>query len=240
MSASTTFNIYVMSYKRSDAIMTKNCFEYCTYVVRESEADLYRNAGIDDLLVIPEGAVDNFMSTLYWIIDNTPEEAIFVADDDIKWFIHRTDFNVELRNGDFPDKETTTAEVERIAQIMVDLGIGLGFDQPQRALYNYNREFSFKGMPGHIRWINKSAFKATYNPQDPASSDVDMMLQELLTNRIVLLPKYFLSNGIIDKNTGERDSRKDFYDLALDLKRKWGKYYSFNFKKNTAIINVQR
>ena len=44
-----TFNIYVMSYQRPHKIMTKNCLEYCTYVVREEEADAYRNAGIDDM-----------------------------------------------------------------------------------------------------------------------------------------------------------------------------------------------
>ena len=78
--------------------MTKNCLEYCTYVVREEEADAYRNAGIDDMLVIPKdatlecgGKVHSFMSTLYWIIENTPEDVIFVADDDIKRFCYRLD-----------------------------------------------------------------------------------------------------------------------------------------------------
>lgn len=91
MTPGITFNIYVMSYQRPHKIMTKNCLEYCTYVVREEEADAYRNAGIDDMLVIPKdatlecgGKVHSFMSTLYWIIENTPEDVIFVADDDIK------------------------------------------------------------------------------------------------------------------------------------------------------------
>mgnify|MGYP000092681344 len=93
MTPGITFNIYVMSYQRPHKIMTKNCLEYCTYVVREEEADAYRNAGIDDMLVIPKdatlecgGKVHSFMSTLYWIIENTPEDVIFVADDDIKRF----------------------------------------------------------------------------------------------------------------------------------------------------------
>ena len=32
------FGIYCMSMSRWDAIMTKNLFEYCTYVVREEQA----------------------------------------------------------------------------------------------------------------------------------------------------------------------------------------------------------
>lgn len=53
-----------MSYQRPDKILTKHLFEYCTYVVRGKEADAYRHAGIEDMLVILEGEAWNFMSTL--------------------------------------------------------------------------------------------------------------------------------------------------------------------------------
>ena len=49
------FNIYCMYYQRPDKILTKHLFEYCTYVVRKKEVDEYCHAGIDDMLVIPEG-----------------------------------------------------------------------------------------------------------------------------------------------------------------------------------------
>ena len=39
------FNIYVMSYMRPNRIMTQDHFEYCTYVVREEEAELYVKGG---------------------------------------------------------------------------------------------------------------------------------------------------------------------------------------------------
>ncbi|MCI8602265.1 MAG: hypothetical protein HFE45_11880 [Oscillospiraceae bacterium] len=87
------FGIYCMSINRWNAIMTKNLFEYCTYVVREEQADKYREAGIDDLLVIPAGAVHNFMTTFYWIIENTPEEVICIVDDDIPEEIKEFDFS---------------------------------------------------------------------------------------------------------------------------------------------------
>lgn len=92
-----TFNIYCMSYKRSNAIMTKKLFEYCTYVVRAEEEQAYRDAGVENILAIPDGEVCDFMSTLYWIINNTPEEVIFVADDDIKGFVYRTDESKDLK-----------------------------------------------------------------------------------------------------------------------------------------------
>lgn len=104
-----------------------------------------------------------------------------------------------------------------------------------------DREFCFKGMPGHVRWINKKALKARYDLKDPAISDVDMMLQELLMNRVVLLPKYFHSYGIQASNEGGTtiDSRKN-YEYRCAMKNKWGKYYEFDFRKNTAKINVKR
>ena len=163
MNPNILFNIYCMSYKRQDKILTKHLFEYCTYIVREKEADTYRRAGIDDMLVIPEGEVRNFISTLYWLIQHAPEGVIFVADDDIKKFVYRlyTFTYLETKDGS-PDKEKIISEVERIAQLIYDLDIGYVFDQPTLALYAYTSEFGFVDMPRHMRWINQKALKAVY------------------------------------------------------------------------------
>ncbi len=230
-----------MSYKRPNAIMTKHLLEYCTYVVREEEADAYRASGVTDLLVIPKGKVRTFMQTLYWIIENTPETVIFIADDDIERFAYRMDDTTYLENKDgSPDKEKATAEIERIGQLMYDLGIGYAFDQPSMAPYAYDAEFKFVGMPGHIRWINKEALKATYDPKDPAASDVDMMMQELLRNRIILQPKYLCAKAFMDVNEGASRTREGHLVLVESMKNKWGKYYGYNHKRNIAVINVKR
>ena len=138
MNPNTLFNIYCMSYRRSDKILTKHLFEYCTYVVRETEADAYRRAGINDMLVNPEGEVWDFISTLYWLIQRAPEDVIFVADDDIEKFVYRLDTTTYLETKDgSPDKEKITSEVERIAQLIYDLNIVCAFDQPTLAPYAY-------------------------------------------------------------------------------------------------------
>ena len=125
------------------------------------------------------------MSTLYWVIQHAPEYVIFVADDDIEKFVYRLDTTtyLETKNGT-PDKEKITSEVERIAQLIYDLDIGYAFDQSTLAPYAYTSEFSFVGVPGHMRWINRKALKAVYDKNDLATSDVDMTMQELLKNRI--------------------------------------------------------
>lgn len=240
MSRNTSFNIYCMSYRRPNKILTKHQFEYCTYVVRQEEA-AYRAAGVDDLLVIPDGAVHSFMSTLYWIIHNTPEDVIFIADDDIEKFVYRMSDTTYLELSDKrPDKERVTAEIERIAQLIYDLGIGYAFDQPTMAPYAYDCEFKFVGMPGHIRWINKKALKATYDPDDPAASDVDMMMQELLHNRIILQPRYLCAKAGMDLNEGASRTREGHMILVEAMKNKWGKYYDYNYKRNFARIMVKR
>ena len=240
-SKTDTFGIYCMSYRRPDRIMTKKLFEYCTYVVREEEAEAYRKSGIDDMLVIPDGAVRSFMSTLYWIIDNTPETVIFIADDDIEKFVYRMDDTkyLELVEG-VPDVVKITSEIERIGQLIYDLNIGYAFDQPTMAPYGYDQEFKFVGMPGHIRWINKKALKAKYDPKDPAASDVDMMMQELLNNRIILQPRYLCAKAGMDLNEGATRTREGHMVLVEAMKNKWGKYYGYNYKRNIARIAVKR
>lgn len=236
-----TFNIYCMSFRRPNKIMTKNLLEYCTYVVREEEAEAYKASGIDDMLVIPDGAVFNFMSTLYWIIANTPEDVIFVADDDIERFVYRMEYSRKIECDDHtPDIETATAEVERIAQLIYDLNIGFAFEQPTLAIYAYDGPFHFVGMPGHIRWINKRALKATFDPKDPASSDVDMMMQEVLYNRIILQSRYLCVRAGMDVNAGAIQSRQMHIDHVEALKNKWGRYYTYNYNRNVARIHVLR
>ena len=228
------FGIYCMSHNRYKTTTTKDMVEYCTYVVRENQAELYKKNGITDLISIPDGKVFDFMSTLYWIIENTKEDVICILDDDIKGFLHRTDFKETL------DKETSTMELERIGQLIYDLNIGYAFDTPTTNLYIYNAEFVFKGMPGHVRWINKKALKAKYDKNDPASSDVDMMYQELLKNRVCLQPKYFCSYALMDTNDGSDEDRQQHINLTLAMSNKWGNYYKYDYKKNTAHINIKR
>lgn len=239
-----SFGIYVMSYQRSDKIITQDLFEYCTYVVREEEAEKYKANGVKNLLIIPKDCPCwNFMDTLWWTIWNTPEDVIFIADDDIKYFSYRTDISISINSENYRDPvSTVTSEVERIGCLLSDLNLGLAYDGPQKALYCYDREFGFKGMCGHCRWINKSGLKASYDYTDLASSDIDMVFQELLLNRITIQPKYFLSNaGSMETNAGGVTmTRKETVDLRMEMENKWWPYYEYNAAKNIGKINVKR
>ena len=63
------FNVYVPSYQRyNDKVRIYDHLEYCTYVVRASEAELYRKAGIEHLWVIEDALIDNMHKVFQYII----------------------------------------------------------------------------------------------------------------------------------------------------------------------------
>ena len=49
-----TVGVYCPSYRRSDCIMTQNILNDVTYVVRASEEEAYRNAGVRKLISAPD------------------------------------------------------------------------------------------------------------------------------------------------------------------------------------------
>lgn len=237
-----------MSYHRSDAILTLHCLEYCTYVVREEEAELYRQAGVTDLLVIPTGAtlkdgtkIWSFMTTLWWIIENAPEDVFCILDDDISSFLYisrdTTKINVEMTNG----KEIATSEIERIGQLIYDLDLGVACNTASADPKNFTAEFRFMCCPGAMRWINKRCLKAKFDPDDWATSDVDFNMQELLHNRILINPRYFTAMSVMNTNAGGTPlPTKVVKEYHLAMKNKWGRYIDFNEKRNIFMLNVKR
>ena len=63
MKRDKTFGIYVPSYKRYDCIKTDKVLNDCTYVVRESEEQLYRDAGVRKILAAPDQEIDSFQNS---------------------------------------------------------------------------------------------------------------------------------------------------------------------------------
>lgn len=236
MNGEVTLGIYVMSYHRYNCIRTQNLLDDCTYVVRESEAELYRQAGVKKVWAAPDEEVNNAIKTYWWIVDNAPEDIVFVADDDIKNIFYRTDITVECSKEDFMD------EIYRVAQLMVDLGVGYACSDATTIPYNYTQEFTFKGTSGSIKWANKLVLKARPDESVKYNYDLDLIIQELLYNRIILKPKYLCSKGEQDTNAGGDSSklRQDQIDSINNMKRKWGKNFDYDFKHNRPRITTKR
>lgn len=231
------FNIYVPSYGRAETTSTFKLLEYCTYVVRKSQEDEYRARGIENIWAVNDNEIDNICKVVNYIVDNAPEQVIFMIDDDVDYFIYRLDKNVKLL-----DPEIITSEIERIAQLMVDLDIGFAAEDASIAPWNYCSEFEFKGTTGAMRWFNKAKYASRFREEVYHNCDLDVMLHELLVNRICLKPKYLLVKAGTDTNSGGNSSktRQEQKDCYYEMKRRWGKYFDYNFKNNKPAIKVQR
>ena len=229
--------IYIPSYKRARTATTHKFLEYYKYVVRKSEEESYLEAGIENILAVDDELIGGLTEVNQWLIDNAPEQLICVLDDDIHHFYYRLDRQDSIEN-----PTTITSEIERIAQLMLDLDVGFAATDATTSIWNYDGEFSFKGTAGAVRWINRKIFKAKCQKDLEYNYDLDVVLQELMINRIILKPRYFCSKGLTDTNEGgasAKDRQAQYASINL-MKAKWGKYFDYNLKSNKPYIRVER
>jgi len=234
-----SLGIYVMSYKRSHLILSENLFESCTYFVRHSEEAAYREAGVKNVWSAPDELIDSGQKAYWYIINNAPEDVIFVADDDIDDLYYRLNDTTRLDR----DNDKIMSEIERIAQILVDLNLGYACIDATGIPYGFDGEFYFKGSSGSMKWVYKKAFKAQMDLDVPFNWDLDIILQELMRNRIIIKPRYIIGKDKGDVNKGGDNDNKTIQkrrDSITNMKRKWGAYFGYNFKNNRPYIRVQR
>lgn len=232
------FGIYIPSYKRAATISTHKLLEYYKVVVRKSEETEYLKViPKENLIAVPDEEINNIVKVVNWIVDNSEEEVIAMIDDDMNDLIYRLDFNEKIT-----DPEVITSELERIAQLMVDLDIGYGAVDASIAPWNYAQEFTFAGTSGGLRWFNKKVYKARFDEKIGYCCDTDAVLQELLKNRIILKPKYLCSHGAADVNSGgnSQKTRNDQIASFELMKHKWGKYFDYQLKTNKIYVRVRR
>ena len=180
-----TFGIYIPSYKRAKTCYAHKFLEYGTYIVRESEYEEYCEALADFSDHIKVQAVEDHLicgltEVNQWLIDNAPEDVIAILDDDIHHFYYRM-----FETTSITDPALITSELERVGQIMADLGIGFGATDATIRPWNYDCEFAFKGCAGAVRWINRRTFKGKCEKDLEYNYDLDLVLQELLVNTMV-------------------------------------------------------
>lgn len=242
MDGNENLGIYIPSYKRADTIMTHNVVEYYRVVIRKSELEEYKKTVPEEnIIAVEDELINNIPKVWNWIIENSPEENIVLIADDCPDFIYRLDISQKIL-----DKEVITSEIERISQLMADLGIGYGCDDPTNVPWGYDGEFAFKGLSGGINWYNKKVYKAHFDETVGYCGDTDVVFQELLLNRIILKPRYFCAGipkeGSADKNKGgySKKSRESMIASFELMKHKWGKYFDYDLKSNKIYVRVDR
>lgn len=189
-----------------------------------------------------------------WILDNLPDEAFVMADDDISHAYSKT--GVVIKNYRHP------AEVAQIIENACEVAQGIGahlfgFTQ-DGGVFSYKPQdpFCFNNWIGTV--IGTIGRGIRYNEQlKLGSEDIDISLQHLLEHRIVLIDErfHFLSVNRLRAQGGNAANRSLEVELAEGerLMRVWGPYVSVGFinrgpqgeNKNTAprrvkSIHVQR
>lgn len=233
-----TFNIYVQSYDRADEILTYHNLEYCTYVVRKSEAEKYRSAGVENVWAIEDKDIDSCGKVTNYLLDNAPEDIICIIDDDIETFYHRTDALVKLES-----RESVTMEIERIAQIIADLDIGYACCPIDTSVKYYDRAFKFSGVTGGLKIFNRNILRNRVSLEYKYLSDIDFELKELIEHRIILIANYFCNNAKVDTNPGGNNANKSLREIETEneqMSLKWGKYYKKAGGGKAGRVNVKR
>jgi hypothetical protein len=189
------------------------------------------------VLAVDDSLIDSIPNVQNWIIENTPEDVVCIVDDDVFSFIYRLETNERIKS-----PEIVCCEIERLAQLLVDLDLGYCSVPNDKAPKFYDREFKFCGVTGQLRVVNKAKRKARFNDID-FLNDVDFELQELLHNRIILIPNYFLTDAGLDTNSGGSNDEKSlakFYLANTLIQDKWGVYYVPSVKGKPGKLAVKR
>lgn len=235
--SNNTVGFYIPSYKRSENLHDKKLLsEGCTYVVRKSEERLYRAEGVE-VIAVEDEKINSLGKVRQWIIDNAKEDVVVQIDDDVEQLGYVLKPNLIVL-----DESQVIDEIMRIAQILLDLNLGFASLSMNPNLTFHNSEFLFKAITGGVCWFNKKSIKGKYEP-DLMKVDTDFMLQELLYNRICIVPDYIGLYAKHDTNKGGNNTNKSYARLVNAnnyLKTKWGKHYDFDYKSNKTKINVKR
>ena len=234
-----TFGVYIPSVGRYNrGMITGKWFESPKHIVRKSQEESYIDAGFINVIGVDDDEINQYSKVYNWIVDNAEEDVVAIVDDDVKSFVYRLE-----RNYTIDDAETCQAEFERLAQLIVDLDIGVAYGSATPTPYVYTSEFGWYGIPGAFKIVNRKCIKAMMDTELPRNTDIDYVLTELLHNRVCLNAKYLVDNPQEDSMTNTTGSRYNRADIAASvemMKAKWGKYFSYNERKNVPKINVKR
>lgn len=237
--SNNSVGIYVPSCNRSENVHDRKLLPNSrfSYVVRKSQEKLYLSEGCVNVIAVEDEEINSLGKVRQWIIDNAKEDVVIQVDDDVKSLRYVLKENTR----ELTDDEVV-GELLRVSQIILDLDLGFASTamnpDPRRA----NSEFVWKEITGGICWFNKKALKARYE-RELMKVDADFMLQELLYNRICVVPKYLGLMAEHDVNKGGNNVNKTYARLVSDneyLKTKWGRHYGFDYKSNKTKINVKR
>lgn len=207
-------------------------------VVHEDEADAYSGLGAD-LLAHP-ATVAGIAPLKNWILDNVPDETLFIVDDDIsslKAMAGRATASAVIR-----DPVAIRQIIENAEACARGLGAPVfGFNQNSGDVRKFKNQdpFAFSGWVGGAMGIIGREFRFDSNLK--LRADIDFCLQAQLKRRCIFadlrfafIEQRFNNTG---GNAGMRSAERNQRELAY-LKQKWGKWLTVVEGKGTVMLKV--
>lgn len=231
--------VVIPSRKRVEACRhVLRMFPGALVVVHEDEAADYGVLGAD-LLAHP-ASVAGIAPLKNWILDNVPDETVFIVDDDIsalKAMAGRATASAVIR-----DPAAIRQIVENAEQAARVLGTPVfGFNQNGGDVRKFKNQdpFGFSGWVGGAMGIIGRELR--FDSQLKLRADIDLCLQAQLKYRCIFadlrfsfVEQRFNNTG---GNAGMRSAERNARELAY-LRQKWGKWLSVVEGKGTVMLKV--
>jgi hypothetical protein len=168
---------FAPSYKRPEKSITQIHYPNVKLVVRESEADAYRENG-NDIVVCPDSAQGNLCRVRNWILDNLYDDAdcIVIIDDDCS-YIGRWEEQSQIKFN-MNDLEEFS---ENIANITKEMGFhfwGLNCVTDKGAYREYTPFGTLQYIGGPFQAHLKTS-EVRYDEELPLKEDYDITLQHI-------------------------------------------------------------
>ncbi len=210
---------------------------------REDQVDIYSKIGAVELMPYPVD-IGGIAPLRNWILDNVPDETVFIMDDDMVKFT--VDIGMTLHKR-IDDPVAIRQVVENSAYIAKEIGTNVfGFSQT----FGDVRKINLTNPIGFATWVGGEigiiGREFRYDDTLRIRADIDYCLQVMRVKRIIYVdkrfsfihkPRFTHKGGNAENRTLERNQAEIAY-----LKRKWKAHLEVKMAKTTTrlVVHVKR
>lgn len=217
-------------------------FPGATVVVHADEETEYRaGLGKDVEIWAHPPTVRGIGPLKNWILDNVPEETVFIVDDDISMM--KAMGGRGSRSAPITDARAIRQIVENAEQVARVVGAPVfGFNQNGGDVRKFRNTdpFAFSGWVGGVMGIIGRELR--YDDRLLMRADIDFCLQAQLRQRCIFADLRFAFVEARFNNTGGnsqmRSAERNARELAY-LQQKWGRWLKIVEGKYTVMLKVQ-
>lgn len=236
------FGFYTVSYggeKRAKIASTVCFFPQITIITRESDIDAYKAAFPNNRVVgFPDDSFGWGKDLTNAIRDKFKDDVACIMDDDLQSVVlFRT--MEKLTDSDF-----VFGKICDIAQIIYDLQLPYATTTNDLRPYGRNTIFNSVGTNGGIRFCNFSITEPkdfVYNNDEFGMfADAEMIIRLLAKYRIIFSFNHIVFHFDLQGANTTTSYAARVNDCAANMLLKYGKYFSYNPKRNMSTIKVKR